>query len=132
MLSCLADDVLNVSRNRPVVCRVSVPLANFMNNCCSFTSHVKWNKLDECTLQLYKSELNNAFSSDTFPEHPDPEMRLDYVYLKIVNSITTVSDMILPKTKFRPYLKPYWDRNLKDLHAAMREKRRKGILCIIL
>ena len=50
-------------------------------------------------------------------------MRLDYIYLKIVNSITTVSDMILPKTKFRPSFKPYWDRNLKDLHAAMLEKK---------
>ena len=130
VLSCeiLDDDVLNVSRHRPVVCRVSVPLANFTNNYCSFTSHVKWSKLDECILQLYKSELNNAFSSDTFPEHPDPRMRLDYTYLKIINSITTVSDRILPKTKFRPYLKPYWDRNLKDLHAAMREKRRKWII----
>ena len=37
------------------------------------------------------------------------------------------SDSVLPKTKFKPYLKPYWDTTLKDLHAAMRGKRRNWI-----
>ena len=65
VLSCeiLDDDIVNVCRHRPVACRVSVPLTDFTNNYCSFKSHVKWNKLDKCTLLLYKSELNNAFSS---------------------------------------------------------------------
>ena len=57
----LDDDIVNVSRHRPVACRVSVPLTDFTDNCCSFKSHVKWNKLDKCTLPLYKSELDNAF-----------------------------------------------------------------------
>ena len=51
--------------------------------------------------------------------------KLDQTYTNIINSITAASDLILPRTKFRPYLKPYWDSTLKDLHAVMREKRRQ-------
>ena len=33
-------------------------------------------------------------------------------------------DNVLPKTKFRSFLKPYWDQKLRDLHAVMRQRRR--------
>ena len=39
----------------------------------------------------------------------------------------SISDSVLPKTGFRPYLKPYWNVTLKHLHAVMREKRRNWI-----
>ena len=36
----------------------------------------------------------------------------------------SAADQVLPKSKFCSNLKPYWDRNLKDLHATMRQARR--------
>ena len=43
VMSCklLDDHVLNVSRHRAVMCRITVPLVNFENQPQSFSSHVK-------------------------------------------------------------------------------------------
>ena len=51
---------------------------------------------------------------------------IDRQYSHIVNSILRASDK-LPKTRFKPFLKPYWDSFLKHLHAVMRGKRREWI-----
>ena len=52
---------------------------------------------------------------------------LDQTYVHIINSIVFASDRVLSRTKFRPYLKPYWDSTLKDLHAIIRDKRRTWV-----
>ena len=91
-----------------------------------FTS-IRWNKLDEYVLQIYKLELSNLLSSASCQIDLDPTVRLEQTYSHIVNVITPVTDSVLPKTKFRTYHKSYWDTSLKDLHASMRENRRKWI-----
>ena len=121
------DHVLNVSRQRPVICRITVPMVNFENQLQSYMSHVKWEKLDESALQLYQSEISKSLLSYSCPADQDPKQKLEQTYTHIVNSITVVSDLVLPKTKFKPYIKPYWDTTLKGLHAAMRGKRRNWI-----
>ena len=129
VMSCklLDDHVLNVSRHRPVICRITVPLINFENQSQSFSSHVKWEKLDESVLQLYESEVSDSLLSYSCTADLDPKQKLEQKYTHIVNSIIEVSDSVLPKSQFKPYLKPYWDSTLKDLHAAMRGKRRNWI-----
>ena len=129
VLSCeiLDDDVLNVSRHLQVVCSVSVPSANLNTSQVQFPSHVKWEKLHDEAKHLYKSELENHLTKFSITEGCNTIEYLDKKYVHIVDSITTASDTTLPKTKFKPYLKPYWDRVMKDLHATMREKRRKWI-----
>lgn len=55
---------------------------------------------------------------------------IDFLYTDIVNMITSSSDKHLPHAKgFKKHLKPYWDQSLKDLHKAMREKRKVWIAC---
>ena len=123
----LDDHVLNVSRHRPVICRITVPLVNFEHQSQSCSSHVKWEKLDESVLKLYKSEVSNSLILYSCPADLDPKQKLEQKYTHIVNSIIEVSDSVLPKSQFKSYLKPYWDSNLKDLHAAMRGERRNWI-----
>lgn len=53
--------------------------------------------------------------------------RIQQRYNPIINSIELISDAVLPKSNFRHFLKPYWDRSLKDLHAIMRQARRVWI-----
>ena len=127
VISCkiLDDHVLNVSRHRPIVYSISVPLADFINAPNTFSSHIKWDKLDPGILQLYSSELSSLLSSHFFKVDFNAKDKLDQTYTNIINSITAASDLILPRTKFKPYLKPCWDFTLKDFHAAMREKRRQ-------
>ena len=118
------DHVLNVSRHRPIICGLNIPLTDFASENASISTHIAWHKLDEQTMRAYESELSNTLLSKSNALDIRARERIDMRHNIIIESITIASDLTLPKTKFRPYLKPYWDRALKDLHAAMREKRR--------
>ncbi|MCG8112938.1 MAG: reverse transcriptase family protein [Candidatus Thiodiazotropha taylori] len=129
VLKCeiLDDDVLNVSRHLPIVCSVSIPPANMVAiNSFDFPSHVKWEKLDQDIKDSYKSNLESMLAQNTNTSGLDYQSRLDIKYSNIVNGIRRAADA-LPKTMFKPYLKPYWDSVLKNLHAGMREKRRNWL-----
>ena len=119
------DDVLNVSRHRPVICSLNVPQSDLFYD--DRPSHIAWQKLDRSVLQLYESELHNLLLEQPFGLYDNVYSCIDSRYNAIVDCIKTVSDSTLPRTKFRSYLKPYWNSSLKDLHAAMRDKRRKWI-----
>lgn len=123
----LQEDMLNVSRHMPIVCSVSVPMTDFEACNYTFPSHIKWDKLDEATITQYKSELESMLVEESCFEGISIETKQDRTYSHVADSIIKASDLTLPKLKFRPYLKPYWDRALKDLHAGMHEKRRKWI-----
>ena len=130
VISCeITDDhVLNASRHRPVVCVISTGDTCFENLNCNAESHIKWKKVDEHILQLYKTQLDNALLNNECDNIADIHNRIDNRYKNIVTSIVNISDSVLPKTKFRHFLKPYWDQQLKDLHAVMRQRRREWIL----
>ena len=129
ILSCeITDDhVLNVSRHRPVICVILVSGNNSesSNVCTSF--HIKWKKIDEPVLRLYRSRLDSVLIDTDCSDASDTHTRIEHRYKNIVAAIKTVSDEVLPKSNFRHYLKPYWDRDLKDLHAMMRKMRRDWI-----
>ena len=118
------DHVLNVSRYRPIICGLNIPLTDFASENASISTYIAWHKLDEQTMRAYESELSNTLPSKSNALDIHARERIDMRHNIIIESITSASDLTLPTTKFRPYLKPYWDRALKDLHAAMREKRR--------
>ena len=130
VISCeITDDhVLNVSRHRPVVCVISIGDTCFENLNCNTESHIKWKKVDEHILQLYKTKLRSALLNNECDDIADIHNRIDNRYKNIVTSIVNISDSVLPKTKFRHFLKPYWDQQFKDLHAVMRQRRREWIL----
>ena len=130
VLSCVITDdhVLNVSRHRPVSCTLSLADMDFQTLTCSIESHIKWKNLDEVTLQLYSTKLDTALCNTDCSHVADIHQRVDQRYKNIVSCIQNVSDRVLPKTKFRSFLKPYWDQRLKDLHAVMRQRRRNWIL----
>ena len=125
VLSCeiLEDHVLNVSRHLPVACSVRIPAANLNVNNFEFPSHIKWDKLTEESKQSYKSDLETLLIKDSNVEGQTCHESLSKKYMHIVDCITRSSES-LPKTKFKPFLKPYWDSVLKNLHAIMHEKRR--------
>ena len=128
VLSCeiLDDDVLNVSRHLPVVCSVSIPTANLNVQNFDFPAHVKWEKLDDASKTSYRADLEALLLSSCDSTGLSCNDSIDRQYSHIVNSILRASDK-LPKTRFKPFLKPYWDSILKHLHAVMRGKRREWI-----
>ena len=118
-------DVLNVSRHRPVICCLQVPQTDLI--CEDRQSHIAWHKLDQSALRMYEAELSRLLTLQPAYLGTDIESCIDSRYNAIIDCVKAVSDSTLPKTSFRPYLKPYWSRVLKDLHAVMREKRRNWI-----
>ena len=50
------------------------------------------------------------------------------MYNDVVKAIHVASDKYLPQSKFRKFLKPYWNNDLKYLHKTMRSKRQVWIL----
>ena len=119
------DDVLNVSRHRPVVCCLQVPQTDLI--CEDKQSHFARHKLDQSALRMYEAELSRLFTLQPAYLGTDIESCIDSRYYAIIDCVKAASDSTLPKTSFRPYLEPYWSRVVKDLHAVMREKRRNWI-----
>ena len=113
-LSCeiLEDHVLNVSRHLPVGCSVCIPSANLDVNNFEFPSHVKLDKLNEELKQSYQSDLEVLLIQNVNVEGLTCHETLNTKYVHIADCITRSSDS-LPKTKFKPSLKPYWDSVLK-------------------
>ncbi|MES9994111.1 MAG: reverse transcriptase family protein [Candidatus Thiodiazotropha sp.] len=121
------DDVLNVSRHRPVICEISTPITCFSTGELSNVSHIKWNRISTTELEMYSSRLAETLDNVDYSNVPYASDRIQQRYDNIVCNIISCSDEILPKTKFRRFLKPYWDQSLKDLHAIMRQARRLWI-----
>ena len=122
------DHVLNVSRHRPVSCILSLADMAFQTLNGSNKSHIKWKNLNEITLQMYSTKLDIALSNIDCSDIADIHQRIDQRHKNIVSCIQDISDNVLPKTKFRSFLKPYWDQKLRDLHAVMRQRRRSWIV----
>ena len=84
VISCeITDDhVLNVSRHRPVVCVISTGDTCFENLNCNAESHIKWKKVDEHILQLYKTQLDNALLNNECDNIADIHNKIDNRYKK--------------------------------------------------
>lgn len=120
------DGVLNVSRHRPIICEISIPTTVFSTEKLSEVSHIKWKRITTDELQMYSSFLDETLNNVDYSDVPYAPDRIQKRYDNIVYNIITSSE-ILPKSKFRRFLKPYWDQGLKDLHATMRQTRRLWI-----
>ena len=114
-----------MSRHRPILCSINIPATDF--NTSEIQSRIAWHKLDTTVLQRYEAQLNECFSNDHCNNIKECRERIETRHKVLVDNIVVVSESVLPKTCFRRYLKPYWNANLKQLHAVMREKRRHWI-----
>ena len=79
---------------------------------------VKWNKLKSITVHdEYQGEvsrkLNEIMHNLKQVEHASPEL-IDETFTKVVNALHEAAEVI-PKTKFKKHLKPYWCSELSDL-----------------
>ena len=120
----LDDDVLNVSRHRPIVCEICYSVPELRNDRHSIGSHIKWKQVSPVELQTYRSSLDESLRATDYSNVSNVTDKINQFYDNIVTKIISCSDDALPKTEYRRFLKPYLDQNLKNLHAAMRQARR--------
>ncbi|XP_053381786.1 uncharacterized protein LOC128549265 [Mercenaria mercenaria] len=127
MVNCkiLEDNALNVSTHRPVICTVVMPSAySPQTNNSPKTDIINWKNVTQNQLNAYKCFLENSelllqlASSDIISTR-----EIDQLYDKIVSVINTASEACIPRVGYKPYIKPYWNRNLSELHNDMKTKR---------
>ena len=125
----LDDCALNVSNHRPLECRINVPPC--FNSCSSVgdgeRTPIKWNKVTSEEIGTYKELLSDQLSPVLAEVIPSPVLNIDYLYVEICKAISTASNQSFKKANYRPFLKPYWNDQLKNLHYTMRVNRRDWI-----
>ncbi len=125
----LDDDSLNVSRHRLIVSRLVFPTSSMCNKPYS-VPRTNWRKATAEHMALYEVQLSNELRNNVQVERASfaCEDDINKVYDDIVGAMTKCGDSAIPKSKFRSYLKPYWNRELTNLHKCMKEKRNIWIL----
>ena len=119
----LDDNCLNVSSHRPIVVSFCITDMAFACNTSQFKP-IKWGKIKQEVLNKYAQELSTALVDKiNINDNYGCCKSIDYLYQSIVDSIENASNNSLPYRDYRPYLKPYWDQTLKELHRVMRTKR---------
>ena len=103
----LDDNVLNVSRHRPILCMIKVALNGLINENLTLNSHIKWKRVSSEEFQEYGSRLDDALRDMDYSDIPNVNDRINFRYENLTRAIVTVSDQVLPKSKFRSHLKPY-------------------------
>ncbi len=117
----VSDDApLNISRHLPLFMTIQLPSAQSYTSVipeggCAKSSY-NWSKPNE--REQYRLKLSNQLQAVTFDY-----TNVDSTYDSIVQCITVVAEECVSKRVFKPYLKPYWNNELKRLHAVNRQKR---------
>lgn len=118
------DDALNVSRHRPVFCRVRIPAQYEESpNICS-ENNLNWKKVDVDCANSYKE---NLLLNDTLNALAQSDLNskteIDKAYTDFVQEVKAVAKQHFPVKKYRHYLKPYWTDELSILHREMKRLR---------
>ena len=119
--------MINVSTHRPIVATLTVRAVEVREPVNHFR-HINWQKIKSDKVLLFKSELENVLDtvSVKFADSYS-HTGIDNLYNSIVDCISLATESCLPRVKFRPFLKPYWNQGMKDRHAFMRLKRRNWL-----
>ncbi len=123
----LDDDVLNVSRHRPVLCEIGFPVTGTTSDILHLPNkRTNWKKANSEHIRAYSEGLTDHLNSYMYQHLNDiyynPDM-VDTVYDMLVQSMITACDSCIPKSNYKPFLKPYWNSSLKDLHKHEMEMR---------
>jgi hypothetical protein len=122
--SILDDNCLNVSRHRPVICSLSLPVIKETTYDALSDYRINWKKVTSDELQIYSEKLN--VSEQLLKARFQPIVSnddIDQQYELIVSAMKTASEESIRKRKFKPFLKPYWNKDLSNLHNAIKNTR---------
>ena len=120
----LDDSCLNVSRHRPIVCSVNIPILSEFENDLSLTNlRINWKKLSPTDIQNYQSFLDSSYELKIASHTLNCKNDIDNLYESLVNNIKSASDKCFPRSKYREHLKPYWNDNLTNAHKEMKYRR---------
>ena len=117
------DCSLNVSNHRPVICSITFP--NTVPQSVTYEPDVlNWSKVKHESICMYTQTLQ---SDSGLIAANEQEIRtisdIDTLYGQLVNRLNLVTKVYIPKSKFKPHLKPYWTKELSEAHKLMKYLR---------
>ena len=120
----LDDGALNVSTHRPIFCDLDLPHAGQADLGLQIDTKysIKWRMMKSEDINKYKECIETACVS-LYSESNNCNTRedIDELYESIKQVISSVSLKCLKRSsEFKPFLKPYWDNELKLLHKSMK------------
>ena len=119
----LEDAPLNVSRHLPILLIVTVDnIAQEINDSAEKLGRTVYRWKNAENRNNYATEVDNILES----KHINYE-NINENYDTIVAALKTAAEKYLPKREYKSYLKPYWNHELKALHASMRSARKRWL-----
>ena len=112
--SCnIPDDCsLNVSSHRPVLCSIQVPHI-FSQLSTQESDVINWSKVKQDDKKLYTESLqNDVILNEVLNREIRSEGDVDNMYNQLVDRLNDTTKKCIPKSKFKPHLKPYWNKEL--------------------
>lgn len=124
------DNALNVSSHYPVFCTVRLPNFNCNNhNKSERMARINWSKITREQINDYQLYLHtNIQHSNILNQDVVCISQIDNMYDFIITLINNANKECFPRSKFKHFLKPYWDIELKSVCKISKIKRRLWIL----
>ena len=123
------DSALNVSSHRPIICTLSLPIFNFASPINEKSGHINWSKVSRENIDKYQAFLlSNTQCAIELDRDILCISQIDGLYDFIVSLVNAANNNCFPSSKFKHFLKPYWDDELKSACKMSKVKRRVWIL----
>ena len=122
------DDCLNVSRHRPIACQIRILTFSQWSFGYEGDNSINWKMVSDETLINYRQRLSDDISIQNILNNDFvSETDISNAYSTIVSVVKKAAVESLPIKKFKSFLKPYWNDELKGLHKEMKCKRANWI-----
>lgn len=124
------DDCLNVSRHRPIFCRIRTPEYQRLPYYSSNDISISWRKVTGETTDEFKTCLSsNEVLRNLQNCDINTKDAIDSAYCNLVNEVKNTALQCFPIKQFKHFLKPYWSDELNTLHKDMKRKRAAWVSC---
>ncbi len=118
------EDVLVVSRHRPIVCTLGLPYMSQDSDTNVNIPRTNWNKAKPEHIYHYEQSVSVALAGNTeLNAIAVSHENINSAYTDIVKTLNDCSDKYIPKSSFKHFLKPYWNQSLEELHRKQSELR---------
>ena len=125
----LGDEIINTSDHFAVRCSLEVECAEAKGTCNVSPTRIKWDRVKKDTiLTLYTNNVED-FARDVRINrnvHNLSSEQVDELIDNLVNTMVGVGDN-LPKSKYKPNVRPYWNERLQQLKNIKVENFRKWV-----
>ena len=114
------DDALNVSRHRPVIAQLHIPILVSDTPIVEQFVKINWKKADEPSIHRYRDNLARCDVFQRLCESSfESQSSLDVAYIELTGVLKNSASKSFAHKRYKRYLKPYWSEELTTLHRSM-------------